>query len=58
MRYVSESKLMKTLLKKGVDFDTAHLLSMEAVMLLLENEKLDIDKTLEFLIQRELSKAD
>lgn len=58
MRLVSESKLLKTLLKRGVDFDLAHILSMEAVMLLLENEELDIDKTLEFLIQRELSKAD
>ena len=57
MRLVSESKLLKLFLAKGVDFDTAHLLSMEAVILLLEDESLSIDLVVSQLIERELVKA-
>ena len=52
MRLVSESKLLKLFLAKGVDFDTAHLLSMEAVILLLENESLEVNVIISQLIER------
>ncbi len=48
---------MKTFLSKGVDFDLAHLLSMEAVTLLLDDESLEIDTVVSQLIEREQSKA-
>jgi hypothetical protein len=56
MRLVSESKLNKLFLKQEVDFDQAHLLSMEAVILLLDNESLSIDSVVSQLIERELAK--
>lgn len=56
MRLVSESKLFKLFLSKGISFDNAHLLSMEAVRLLLEDESLSIDLVVSQLIERELSK--
>ena len=57
MRLVSESRLMKTFLSKGVNFDSAHLLSMEAVNLLMDDESLEIDFVVSQLIGRELTKA-
>ena len=56
MRLVSESKLFKLFLKQGVDFDTAHILSMEAVVLLMEDELLAVDLVVSQLIERELTK--
>jgi len=57
MRLVSESKLLKLFLSKGIDFDQAHILSMEAVILLLENESLEVDYVISQLVERELSKV-
>lgn len=57
MRLVSESKLFKLFLSKGIDFDTAHLLAMEAVVLLLDNESLEVDLVISQLIKRELAKG-
>ncbi len=57
MRLVSESKLFKLFLKQGISFDTAHLLSMEAVTLLLDDESLSIDYVISQLIERELAKS-
>lgn len=57
MRLVSESKLNKLFLSKGISFDTAHLLAMEAVILLLDNESLSIDSVVGQLVERELTKA-
>lgn len=57
MRLVSESKLLKLFIKQGISFDTAHLLSMEAVILLLENESLEVDLVVSQLIERELAKG-
>ena len=57
MRLVSESKLFKLFLSKGISFDNAHLLSMEAVRLLLDDESLSIDLQLSQLIERELVKV-
>ena len=57
MRLVSESKLFKLFLSKGVDFDTAHILSMEAVTILLDDEELPIDLVVSQLVKRELAKA-
>lgn len=48
---------MKTFLSKGVNFDSAHLLSMEAVNLLMDDESLEIDFVVSQLIGRELTKA-
>jgi hypothetical protein len=56
MRLVSESKLNKLFLSKGISFDLAHLLSMEAVILLLDDESLQVDLVVSQLIERELSK--
>lgn len=53
MRLVSESKVRKLFLSKGISFDQAHLLSMEAVVLLLEDESLSIDFIVSQLIERE-----
>ena len=52
MRLVSESKLFKLFLSKGVDFDTAHILSMEAVTILLDDEELPIDLVVSQLVGR------
>jgi hypothetical protein len=57
MRLVSESKLTKLFLSRGVDFDLAHLLSMEAVNLLLDDESLEVDSVVSQLLERELSKT-
>jgi hypothetical protein len=57
MRLVSESRLNKLFLSKGINFDTAHLLSMEAVTLLLDDESLEVDLIISQLIERELSKV-
>jgi|SanBayMetagenome_1026888.scaffolds.fasta_scaffold182783_1 hypothetical protein len=57
MKLVSESKLTKLFLSRGVDFDQAHILSMEAVILLLENESLEVDYVISQLLERELSKV-
>ena len=57
MRLVSESKLFKLFLSKGVDFDTAHILSMEAVTILLNDEELPIDLVVSQLVKREMVKA-
>jgi hypothetical protein len=57
MRLVSESKLFKLFLSKGISFDTAHILSMEAVILLMDNESLSIDSVVSQLIERELAKS-
>ena len=57
MRLVSESKLFKLFLAKGIEFDNAHLLSMEAVNLLMDDEELSIDLAINQLIERELAKA-
>jgi hypothetical protein len=57
MRLVSESKLKKLFLSKGISFDTAHLLSMEAVIMLLDDESLEIDLVVSQLIERELAKV-
>ncbi len=57
MKLVSESKLTKLFLSRGVDFDQAHILSMEAVILLLENEELEVDYVISQLLERELSKV-
>jgi len=56
MKLVSESKLFKLFLKQGVDFAQAHLLAMEAVVLLLEDESLEVDYVISQLIERELTK--
>ena len=56
MRLVSESKLTKLFIKQGLSFDTAHLLSMEAVNLLMDNESLEVDSIVSQLIERELHK--
>lgn len=57
MRLVSESKLLKLFLSKGIEFNLAHILSMEAVILLLENESLEVDYVISQLVERELSKV-
>ena len=57
MKLVSESKLTKLFLSRGVDFDQAHILSMEAVILLLENEELEVGYVISQLLERELSKV-
>lgn len=57
MRLVSESKLFKLFLKQGIDFDLAHLLAMEAVVLLMEDESLEVDLVVSQLIERELAKV-
>jgi hypothetical protein len=57
MRLVSESKLFKLFLSKGIEFDNAHLLSMEAVNLLMDDESLSIDLVVSQLIKRELVKT-
>ena len=57
MRLVSESKLFKLFLKQGVDFDLAHLLAMEAVVLLMDDESLEVDYVISQLIDRELTKS-
>ena len=57
MRLVSESKLFKLFLSKGVDFDTAHILSMEAVTILLDDEELPIDLVVSQLVKRDMVKA-
>lgn len=53
MRLVSESKLNKLFLKQGLSFDLAHLLAMEAVVLLLDDEELEIEQVVSQLIERE-----
>ena len=57
MRLVSESKLNKLFLSKGISLDTAHLLSMEAVTMLLDDESLKVDLVVSQLIEREQSKV-
>jgi hypothetical protein len=57
MRLVSESKLFKLFIKQGIEFDLAHLLAMEAVMLLMEDESLEVDSIISQLIKRELVKT-
>jgi hypothetical protein len=57
MKLVSESKLTKLFLSKGIDFDQAHILSMEAVNLLLDDEELEVDYVISQLLERELSKV-
>jgi hypothetical protein len=57
MKLVSESKLTKLFLSKGIDFDQAHLLAMEAVILLLDDEELEVDSVISQLVERELSKV-
>lgn len=57
MRLVSESKLFKLFLSKGISFDTAHLLAMEAVNLLMDDESLAVDLIVSQLIERELAKV-
>jgi hypothetical protein len=57
MRLVSESKLFKLFLSKGISFDNAHLLAMEAVVLLMDDESLSIDLVVSQLIKRELVKT-
>ena len=57
MRLVSESKLFKLFLSKGISFDNAHLLAMEAVVLLMDDESLSIDLVVSQLIKRELVKV-
>jgi hypothetical protein len=53
MRLVSESKLFKLFLSKGIQFNLAHLLAMEAVVLLMEDESLEVDSIISQLIERE-----
>ena len=57
MRLVSESKLFKLFIKQGIEFDLAHLLAMEAVTLLMEEESLEVDSIISQLIKRELVKT-
>ena len=57
MRLVSESKLFKLFLSKGISFDNANLLAMEAVVLLMDDESLSIDLVVSQLIKRELVKT-
>jgi len=57
MRLVSESKLLKLFLSKGIEFNLAHILSMEAVIMLLEDESLEVDYVISQLLERELSKV-
>lgn len=57
MRLVSESKLFKLFLSKGISFDTAHILAMEAVVLLMDDESLAVDLIVSQLIERELAKV-
>ena len=57
MRLVSESKLFKLFIKQGIEFDLAHLLAMEAVVLLMEDESLEVDSIISQLIKRELAKG-
>ena len=57
MRLVSESKLFKLFIKQGIEFDLAHLLAMEAVVLLMDDESLSIDLVVSQLIKRELVKT-
>lgn len=57
MRLVSESRLTKLFLSKGISFDLAHLLAMEAVVLLMEDESLEVDSIISQLIERELAKS-
>ena len=57
MRLVRETQLRKLFLDKGIEWDAAHLLTLEAKMLLMDDESLSIDSVVSQLIERELAKV-
>ena len=57
MRLVRENDLRKMFLKANIEWDAAHLLTLEAKMLLMDDESLLIDSVVSQLIERELAKA-
>jgi hypothetical protein len=44
-------------MQAGIEFNRAHLLAMEAVNLLLDDEELEVDYVISQLLERELSKV-
>jgi len=57
MRLVSESKVRNMFMQAGIEFNRAHLLAMEAVNLLLDDEELEVDYVISQLLERDLSKV-